>query len=126
IEHIDTETLKQLAEHQNAIYPAPRILELIQDKFLQKEMLLKAGIFTPKFTKVENWQDLEKIIKEQNFTFPIVQKACKGGYDGKGVQILHSRDDLEKALKTESFIEEFVDLDKELAVNIARNVNGQI
>jgi len=126
IEHIDTATLKLIAEQQSAIYPAPRILELIQDKFLQKQMLIAAGIPTSKFAKVEDYNDLQKTIETQGFTYPIVQKACKGGYDGKGVQILNSAEDLPKALKTESFIEEFVDLDKELAVNITRGLSGEI
>ncbi len=59
------------------------------------------------------------------FGFPVIQKAKMGGYDGKGVQMLRSEADLDKHLQTASFIEELVDIDKELAVIVARNMEGQ-
>ncbi len=120
IEHINTKVLKELEKEGYKIYPSPHILEIIQDKLKQKEVLYKNGIPVPKFHKVETPECLEK------FGFPVVQKARKGGYDGRGVVILKDKKDLDRAIKSESYIEEFVDIEKELAVMVARNVNGEI
>ncbi|HIP19773.1 MAG TPA: ATP-grasp domain-containing protein, partial [Sulfurimonas sp.] len=60
------------------------------------------------------------------FGFPVVQKAKLEGYDGNGVKMLRSADDVKDAIDTESFIEELVDIDKELAIIVARNKQGDI
>jgi 5-(carboxyamino)imidazole ribonucleotide synthase len=62
----------------------------------------------------------------ESFGFPVIQKARKGGYDGKGVVLLKTKDDLSKAIEAESFIEELVDIKKEIAVMVARNIEGEI
>jgi 5-(carboxyamino)imidazole ribonucleotide synthase len=61
-----------------------------------------------------------------SFGFPVIQKAKLEGYDGKGVCMLKSANDIQNAIKTESFIEELVDIDKELAIIVARNIEGEI
>lgn len=120
IEHVNTEVLKDLADEGYKIRPSPYLLEVIQDKLKQKEVLDKAGIPVPKYHKVESLDCLEK------FGFPVVQKARKGGYDGRGVVVLKNKDDLDKAINVESFIEEFIDFKKELAVMVARNAEGEV
>jgi len=55
-----------------------------------------------------------------------VQKLCKGGYDGKGVKILRSENDLADAFNEPSVIENCIDIDKEIAVITARNTDGRI
>ncbi|MFT6002602.1 MAG: 5-(carboxyamino)imidazole ribonucleotide synthase, partial [Flavobacteriales bacterium] len=63
---------------------------------------------------------------EQKATFPIVQKMRKGGYDGKGVQILKSPEDLEDAFDVPSLLEKKIDFVKEVSVIVARNEKGEI
>lgn len=122
VEHVDTITLKALAESGVIIRPTPTLLEIIQDKLLQKQTLAHHGIPTPHF------EQLDKITEEylNTVSFPIVQKARIGGYDGKGVVILRSIEDLDKVLPTASMIEEYIDLDKELAVVVARSIKGEV
>jgi len=120
VEHVDTSILKELYNNGHIIHPSPYIIELIQNKYAQKKLLDTKGIPVPAYKNIE---------KESDFTafgFPVIQKAKMGGYDGKGVMMLKSHADLKNRLKTESFIEELVDIDKELAVIVARNVEGQI
>lgn len=95
-------------------------MELIQDKYEQKKLLDEKGIPVPKYKSVETKEDLK------SFGLPVIQKAKKGGYDGKGVMLLRTEEDLENCIKVESFIEELVDIDKELAIIVARNIEGQI
>jgi 5-(carboxyamino)imidazole ribonucleotide synthase len=122
IEHVDIDTLKQLYDQGYPIYPSPYLLEIIQDKWRQKETLAKNGIPVPKFQAIDSL-NAEFLAQA---TFPLVQKARRGGYDGKGVAILHSPNDLNKALSAPSMIEEFVAFKKELAIMIARDKQGQI
>ncbi len=120
LEHVDISILKNLYDHGHKIYPSPYVMELIQNKYEQKKLLDEKGIPVPAYKNVENDEDLAA------FGFPVIQKAKMGGYDGKGVQMLKSKNDLELAIKAESFIEELVDIDKELAIIVARNIEGEI
>lgn len=119
LEHVDTSILKELYDHGHKIYPSPYVIELIQNKYEQKKLLDEKGIPVPKYKSVESEDDL------RSFGFPVIQKAKKEGYDGKGVMMLKTPDDLPNCIKTESFIEELVDIDKELAIIVARNVDGE-
>ena len=120
LEHIDVQTLKKLYDEGYKIHPSPYTLEIIQDKFIQKEFLKKNGIPVPRYKPVK---DLESDVRE--FGFPVVQKARKGGYDGRGVFIIKNEKDLENAIKGETYLEEFVEIEKELAVMVARNEKGE-
>ncbi len=122
IEHINTKVLKQLRDEGHRVYPSPEILEIIQDKSLQKQMLVKNNIPTASWKKVEG--KLEDSIKD--FGFPVVQKSCKGGYDGRGVFVIHDIDNIRNGLNAESYLEEYVDFEKELAMIVARDLKGNI
>ncbi|WP_419773631.1 5-(carboxyamino)imidazole ribonucleotide synthase [Halarcobacter sp.] len=121
LEHVDTSILKELYDNGHNIHPSPYVMELIQNKYEQKKLLDEKGIPVPAYKDVKSKEDLGA------FGFPVVQKAKLGGYDGQGVQVLKSQEDADtKALQTESFIEEMVDIDKELAVIVARNIEGEM
>lgn len=53
-----------------------------------------------------------------------MQKLCRGGYDGKGVQPLRSTADLDKAFDAPSVLEAWVPFEREVAVIVARNSRG--
>lgn len=120
LEHVDTSILKELYDHGHKIYPSPYVMELIQNKYEQKKLLDEKGIPVPKYKNVNSEEDLKA------FGFPVIQKAKIGGYDGQGVQMLKSESDINIAIKAESFIEELVDINKELAVIVARSIEGEI
>jgi 5-(carboxyamino)imidazole ribonucleotide synthase len=122
IEHIDAPFLKQLAKSGCRIHPAPEILDTIQDKLSQKEIFARHGIPVPPF------QGADKIdpLLCSRFGFPAVQKLRFGGYDGRGVKILRTPDDVDSALPGESMLDEYVALEKELAVMVARSLSGEI
>ncbi|EIJ41547.1 phosphoribosylaminoimidazole carboxylase, PurK protein [Beggiatoa alba B18LD] len=122
IEHIDTATLKALFAEGKKIYPAPRVLEIIQDKLKQKQVLDQAGVPVPRYQQVDNLNN-EYL---QQVTFPIVQKARTGGYDGKGVAILKSMADVDKILPVPSMVEEYIPFSKEIAVMVARNRQHEV
>ena len=121
IEDIDTETLAELAAAGHRIHPAPALVAVVQDKLEQKRLLAKAGIATAEFREVAT-PDPRQF---QDFGYPLVQKARRGGYDGRGVAILRSATDFEEHLPVPSLIERFVPAQKEIAVLVARGTNGE-
>ncbi|WP_423792805.1 5-(carboxyamino)imidazole ribonucleotide synthase [Methanocaldococcus indicus] len=118
IEKTNTTILKELYDDGYKIYPSPYVLEIIQDKYIQKEFLKKHNIPVPKYKKIDSLDEIKE--------FPVVLKARKGGYDGRGVLILKSEEDLKNAFNTPSYIEELVDIKMELAIMVARNLDGDI
>jgi len=120
LEHVDTTVLKKLYDQGHIIHPSPYIIELIQNKYAQKQLLDEKGIPTSVYKNVEKKEDLASL------GFPVIQKAKMGGYDGKGVMMLKANEDIQSCIQEESFIEELVDIDKELAIMIARNTQGEI
>ncbi len=121
IENVNTDALKALEKEGKKVYPQPEIIELIQDKGLQKMFYQRNDIPSADFFLVEN---KEQIAKYADF-FPFFQKLRKGGYDGKGVVKLTKSDSLEKAFNEASVLERLVDFDKEISVIVARNANGE-
>jgi 5-(carboxyamino)imidazole ribonucleotide synthase len=122
IENVNTKALKDLQAQGKKVFPQPEIIELIQDKRLQKKFYQYNKIPTADFILVENKNDVQK-----NASFlPAVNKLGKEGYDGRGVQILRSQSDLEKAFDAAGLLEKLVDFEKEISVIAARNERGDI
>lgn len=126
IENVNTEALKKLQSEGVKILPDPLILELIQDKGLQKAFYRKNNIPTSGFELYESETDILKAIQDGLIGYPFVQKLRKGGYDGRGVAVINSADDLAKLLPGASVIEEKVEIRKEISVIVARNQKGEI
>ncbi len=126
IENVNIDALKKLKSEGLRIVPDPVILELIQDKGLQKEFYTKHGIPTSPFKIYESESAILQGIEKGEITFPFVQKVRKGGYDGRGVAVFNSKNDLPKLLSGPSVVEERVDIAKEIAAIVARNNKGEI
>jgi 5-(carboxyamino)imidazole ribonucleotide synthase len=122
IENVNIQALKDLEAAGKKVFPQPSVIETIQNKRTQKDFYVLNNIPTSPFIKVAN---REEIITNKDF-LPAVNKLGVGGYDGKGVQLLRSEADLDKAFDAEGILEKFVDFEKELAVIVARNENGDI
>lgn len=126
IESINIEALKKLQSEGLSIVPDPAVLELIQDKGLQKEFYQKNQIPSSPFLLVESQEAIISGIKNAEISYPFVQKLRKGGYDGRGVAVINSENDLDKLLPGASVIEKKVEIAKEISVIAARNKNGQV
>ncbi|MEM8893530.1 MAG: 5-(carboxyamino)imidazole ribonucleotide synthase [Bacteroidota bacterium] len=122
IENVNTAALKALQKEGVKVFPQPEIIELIQDKRVQKQFYKDHDIPTAPFILTENAEEVRS-----NVDFlPAVNKLGKEGYDGRGVSVLKSEADLDKAFDAPGLLEQFVDFDKELAVIVARNNSGEI
>lgn len=132
IEHVDVPTLKTLTSiNPNLkIYPSPETIELIQDKYIQKEHLIKNGlkVATSKAIEVPSVESLSQVGNE--YGYPFVLKSRKFAYDGRGNYIVKSESDLPDALATLKdrtlYVEKWAPFTKELAVMIVRSIDGRV
>lgn len=122
IENVNVEALKELVKNGKKVFPQPEVIELIQDKRTQKEFYKKHNIPTADFILTENAKD----VKKQKHFLPAVNKLGREGYDGRGVQILHTEADLSKAFDAPGLLEKLIDFDKEISVIVSRNESGEI
>jgi len=124
IEHCDTAVLAELEAAGHRILPSPRLLQVVQDKVLQKELYLAAGLPVAPFVD----RSLDSLGEND---YPVVQKSRTGGYDGRGVALLRGPQDRSRAFpgRTEaregSYLEAWVPFEKELGVMVARSSTGQ-
>ena len=126
IEHINVQALFDLEKEGVTVYPKPETLKIIQDKNSQKEFYKRNELPTADFSFYSNVNDLKNGIKEGKVEFPCVWKKTKFGYDGFGVKILKSIEDLNDIPESEMIIEKLIPFQKEIAVIIARNSKGKI
>lgn len=122
LENIDADTLAQLETEGHHVYPSPRALAVIQDKLLQKRFLAEHGIPTSDFIAA----DQPNAQQFTEFGYPLVQKARRGGYDGRGVAIIRSADAFGEHLPVPSLLERFVEAEKEIGVLVARSRSGEV
>jgi 5-(carboxyamino)imidazole ribonucleotide synthase len=122
IENVNTEALRELEKMGKKVFPQPHLIELIQDKRKQKEFYRTHNIPTAEFVLVNNRAD----VHEHAGFLPAVNKLGKEGYDGRGVQILRTPGDLDKAFDKPGLLEKLIDFDKEIAVIAARNERGEV
>ena len=126
IEHVNIEALEKLESNGIKVFPSSKTLKIIQDKNLQKQFFIKNKIPTANFWHFKSFKDFKNSTNKNEIKFPCVWKKTKFGYDGFGVEILNSLNDLKRLPESEFIIEEFVPFKKEIATTIARNKSGQI
>jgi len=122
IEKVNIEALEQLEKEGKLVFPQARVIRLIQDKGIQKQFFKENDIPTAPFQLVSN----KKELVNPNFPFPYMLKQRKDGYDGKGVMKINNIADIDNAFDSPSLIEELVDFEKEVAIIVARNSNGEM
>ena len=122
IEKVNVEALEQLEKEGKLVYPQSRVIRLIQDKGVQKQFFKENDIPTAPFMLVNSKEDLTS----EKFAFPYILKLRKDGYDGKGVMKINNANDAKNAFEAPTLIEELVHFEKEIAVIVARNANGDV
>ena len=121
IESVNEDALAKLEEEGVKIYPRPAALRIIKNKISQKEFYKENEIPTSDFVITHSIRDLDN----NHHFLPAVHKTGLGGYDGKGVQLLHTREDLYKAFDGPAVLEKMVPIKKEIAIMIAVNDLGE-
>ncbi len=132
IEHVNIDALAKLEENKKAVFPKSEVLKTIQDKGLQKQFYSKNNIPTLEYVVSSSNELKENVLNWPDSTF--VLKHRKGGYDGKGVQVLTKSkfaslwDSNDDSIKNDSgfVIEKFVEEVTEVAVIVGVAQDGSI
>lgn len=124
-ENIDYEGLKRLT--QIAYVPqGAELIRITQNRITEKEAIVRAGCPVAPYIVAETYEQLVEQI--DSLGFPCIVKTARGGYDGKGQQLLNSKEDLplcEQLFEYSQCIAEgFVSFTKEISVIVQRNGHG--
>ena len=124
IEAVNVQALRDLRAQGKKVHPNPDSLELIQDKTKQKQFYADHNIPTSRFEMVSGKAEFEAA--RDRWPIPFVWKAATGGYDGFGVVVCRSEEDVQHIPDAPGMLEAFVDFELEVSVIVARNESGAV
>ncbi|GAA4871339.1 5-(carboxyamino)imidazole ribonucleotide synthase [Serinicoccus chungangensis] len=130
-EHVPQEVLLALQEAGVALHPSPQALVFAQDKLAMRRRLSALGLPCPRWSQARTAADVEEFATQVGW--PLVAKAPRGGYDGKGVLVCRGPADLKEWLEGVGrggladgiLLEEAVDFSRELSIMVGRSPSGQ-
>lgn len=128
-EHVPTELLDKLVAEGVNVAPPPQALVHAQDKLVMRRRLEALGVPVPRYAEIRSIDELDAFA--ERIAGPVVVKAVRGGYDGRGVRM--ARDSSHAREIATSFLadgvpvmaEEQVNLRRELSALVARSPFGQ-
>ena len=99
------------------VYPPSHAFIYSQDKAEMRKKLQKFP--APQWRVISSSEEVD--------TYPVIAKSISGGYDGRGVWKVNSREELVNILTHNPVVllEEFIQFDSEIAVMVARSPHGQ-
>jgi 5-(carboxyamino)imidazole ribonucleotide synthase len=129
-EFVDWRVLDALEQRGVAVRPSPACVGVVQDKLLQKQALARAELPVPTFLEVTEPDRLREMGRDLGW--PLMLKARRDGYDGRGNVVVHRPDEAEEACtrlgwpQRQLFAEAFIDFERELASLVVRGLDGQV
>lgn len=121
IESVNEEALEKLEQEGITVYPRPAALRTIKNKILQKEFYKTQQIPTAEFIITQNLAEL----KNNTSFLPAVHKVGTGGYDGRGVQILKTPQEIDNGFDAPAVLEKMIAVQREISQIIAVNDKGE-
>ena len=122
IEKVNADALEELEKQGKKVFPQSHIIRMIQDKRLQKQFYRDNEIPTCHFVLIDSLNELGNY----EDWLPAVQKLGRDGYDGRGVQMMKTKSDFKKGFEQPSLLEKMVEMEKEIAIIVSRNEDGEI
>jgi 5-(carboxyamino)imidazole ribonucleotide synthase len=129
-EFVDANSLKTLEDAGHHLYPSSATIGMVQDKLIQKQALRDAGISVTPFAAVNSREEISQ--QAEQLGWPLVLKARRNGYDGKGNATLSTAADIDEAWakldgdNRELYVEGFCSFTGELAVMVTRGTDGKM
>jgi 5-(carboxyamino)imidazole ribonucleotide synthase len=124
-ELIAPDVLEALESAGHVLRPSAAALAF-SDKAVQRTRLAAAGVPVPRFDVVDSVADVERFAASTG-GWPLVVKPPRGGYDGRGVYIVQSVDDVLDIVRATGgpvVVEELVRIDTEVAVIVVTGPDG--
>ena len=125
IENVNADALATLEQQGVKVYPQAGVLKVIQNKCHQKQFYQKNKIPTASFQLFNSKEELKDAVGRGLISFPFVWKSESMGYDGYGVQIVRSNQNLEEIKEGACMAEELVAIEKELGIIVCRSPKGE-
>jgi len=126
IENVNTEALEKLEKEGVKVYPPTSTLRVIQNKAKQKLFYVDNNIPTADFARYAYSSEIKDSLEHGTLNYPFIWKSAQFGYDGQGVKVIKNIGDLEGLPQGECITETMIPFKNELAVIVARNVDGEI
>ncbi|WP_452597333.1 5-(carboxyamino)imidazole ribonucleotide synthase [Pontimicrobium sp. MEBiC01747] len=126
IENVNVDALEALEKEGIKVYPSSSNLRIIQNKAAQKLFYVDNNLPTSSFSRFAYASEIEDAVINGGLTLPFVWKSAQFGYDGNGVKIIRTLDDLKGLPKGECIAEQLVDFKNELAVIVSRTPDGEV
>nr|MBA2247390.1 5-(carboxyamino)imidazole ribonucleotide synthase [Chloroflexia bacterium] len=129
-ELVSPRILDDLERQGHRVWPSSATMRVAQDKRRQRAELSAAGMPVPAFAGIDTLADVDAFAARAGW--PIVLKASRGGYDGRGVWIVENAAaartvlDGANANGTVLLAEQYLPLDREFAVLVARREGGEV
>ncbi|MDQ0613331.1 5-(carboxyamino)imidazole ribonucleotide synthase [Microbacterium sp. W4I4] len=128
-EHVPQEVLRALVADGVQVHPGPDALQFAQDKLVMRARLTELGVPQPDWAAVRGIDELQRFIDDHGGG--AVVKTPRGGYDGKGVRVVHAGVEAEDWFAgldegDALLVEELVSFTRELAQQVARRPSGEI
>ena len=101
IESVNEDALEKLEKEGKQVFPKSSALRIIKNKITQKEFYKQHQIPTPVYVVTNNMMSLQ----DQAGFIPAVHKAATGGYDGRGIQMIRTKEDLSKGFDGPAVLE---------------------
>jgi len=136
-EHVPAEVLAALEADGVILHPSRAALVFAQDKLAMRRRLTEIGVACPAWAQVREAASLQAF--GDGVGWPVIVKTPKGAYDGKGVRVVGSPDDVADWLSDVArdgaqdggplvdglLAEQKVDFVRELALLVVRSPSGQ-
>ena len=126
-EWVDISSLLSLENNGVSFVPRLQSIRPLINKITQRELLNSLDIPCPDWLAIPLKKSTE-IDLPADWGFPLMAKAAKGGYDGKGTKIIKNLKQLEEFLSVERegqwMLEKWISFDKELSIVSSRDSKG--
>jgi 5-(carboxyamino)imidazole ribonucleotide synthase len=128
-EHVPAPVLEALEAAGVPVRPGPGALFHAQDKVHMRRTLTDLGQPCPAWGLVAGPADAVKFADTHDW--PIVLKVSRGGYDGRGVWVVRSADEVHEVMArpvpdgVQWLAEQYVPFVRELSAQVARSPHGQ-
>jgi 5-(carboxyamino)imidazole ribonucleotide synthase len=126
-ENIPSQSVRHIAS-KTTVYPVAESLEIAQNRDLEKQFALKAGLQPVPYYAIVAEDELEKAV--QQVGFPAILKSNTLGYDGKGQFLVNSADELAEAYteagQVDCVLEKKIDIRCEVSAIVARNASAEL
>ncbi|KAJ2935612.1 hypothetical protein H1R20_g1482, partial [Candolleomyces eurysporus] len=133
IEHVNVDTLLQIEKDSSLskleIHPSPSTVQIIQDKYRQKEHLSSNKLPVSEFLAVENTVESVKAATDK-LGLPLMLKSRTLAYDGRGNYAIRDVSQIPDAIAQLGgrplYAEKWVPFTKEIAVMVVRTTSGEV